>query len=173
MDKVFVYVDGRARSGAGEAGIGIAITDKDGNVLEEVSHLIGRTTSEVAEYRALIEGAERAQAYSPGLEIFFVDNQNLVNGINGLFVSRQPHLRHLTEAAKVLLDGFPQWRVNLIDDDTNRLAQRLVEQAFHNRIAAQATRERLELRLLARASRLADEEMEELIRYAERLAEKD
>jgi len=35
------------------------------------------------------------------------------------------------------------------------------------------TRERLELRLLARASLLADEEMEELIRHAERLGEKD
>ncbi|MCX6095670.1 MAG: reverse transcriptase-like protein [Candidatus Bipolaricaulota bacterium] len=169
MEKVFVYVDGRARNGPGEAGIGIAITDKDGNVLEEVSRLIGRTTSEVAEYRALIEGCRRAHAYSPQSAIFFVANQNLANEVNGLFGTRQPHLRHLVEVAKALLNEFPQWRVNLIDSDANRLALRLVEQAFHSRIQAQMTRERLELRLLARASRLTDEEMEELIAYAERL----
>jgi len=170
MEKVFVYVDGRARNGPGEAGIGIAITDKDGNVLEEVSRLIGRTTSEVAEHRALIEGAQRAQAYSPQAAIFFVDNQNLANGVNGLFASRQPHLRHLIEEAKALLGQFPQWRVNLIDRDANRLAQRLVEQAFHSRIHSQVTRERLELRLLSRAARLTEAQMEDLIAYADDLS---
>jgi len=123
----------------------------------------------VAEYRALIEGCRRAHAYSPQSAIFFVANQNLANEVNGLFGTRQPHLRHLVEVAKALLNEFPQWRVNLIDSDANRLALRLVEQAFHSRIQAQMTRERLELRLLARASRLTDEEMEELIAYAERL----
>jgi len=44
-----------------------------------------------------------------------------------------------------------------------------VEQAFHNRVQAKMTRERLELRLLARAATLSDAAMERLIEYAERL----
>ena len=169
MEKIFVYVEGRARDEPGEAGIGIAVTDKDGNVIEEVSRLIGRSTSEVAEYRALLEGCKTALAYSPKLVIFFTSNQRLANQINGVFETRKPNLKHLAETIKGLLDAFPQWRVNFIDRDANRAAHRLVEQAFHNRVQAKMTRERLELRLLARAATLSDAAMERLIEYAERL----
>ncbi len=169
MDKLFVYVEGVARGEPGEAGIGIAITDKDGNVIEEVSRMIGRATSEVAEYRALLEGCKAAIPYSPNSVIFFTAYQRLANHINGIFSTRKPHLKHLAEMIMGLLDAFPQWRVNYIDRDTNRLAHRLVERAFHNRVQAKMTRERLEMRLLARTATLSDEAMEKLIEYADRL----
>ncbi len=173
MDKLFVSVDGRARGEPGEAGIGIAITDKDGNVVEEVSTLVGNSTSKVAHYRALIEGCRHALAYSPQSVIFFTDNQDLVNQVNGVFETRQPHLKRLIEIAKGLLNSFPQWRVNYIDPEANRRAIRLVNRAFHKRIQAEITRERLELRLLARTSSLSEEDMERLIDYAEQLQSKD
>jgi len=169
MDKLFVYVEGMARGEPGEAGIGIAVTDKDGNVVEEVSRLIGRSTSEVAEYRALLEGCKTALSYSPKSVIFFTADQRLANHINGIFETRKPHLRHLAETIMGLLNAFPQWRVNFIDRDANRIAHRLVKQAFHSRVQAKMTRERLELRLLARTATLSDEAMEKLIEYAERL----
>ena len=169
MDKLFVSVDGATRGESSEAGIGIAITDKDGNVIEEVSTLIGKTTSKVAHYRALIEGCRRALAYSPQSAIFFTDNQDLANQVNGVFETRQPHLKRLIEIAKSLLNELPRWRVNYVDRDANRWAVRLVERAFHKRIQADITRERLELRLLARASSLSKEDMERLIEYAEQL----
>ena len=37
MEKLFVYVDGVAKGTPGEAAIGIALTDPDGNVIDEVS----------------------------------------------------------------------------------------------------------------------------------------
>ncbi|MCD6141305.1 hypothetical protein DRJ12_00995 [Candidatus Acetothermia bacterium] len=169
MDKLFVYVEGMARGEPGEAGIGIAVTDKDGNVIEEVSRLIGRSTSEVAEYRALLEGCRTALSYSPKSVILFTADQRLANHINGIFETRKPHLKHLADTIKGLLDAFPQWRVNLIDRDANRLAHRLVKQAFHNQVQARMTRERLELRLLARTATLSDAAMEKLIEYADRL----
>ncbi|MCK4391335.1 ribonuclease HI family protein, partial [Candidatus Bipolaricaulota bacterium] len=115
MNKLFVYVDGETRGDSGEAGIGIAITDKDGNIIEEVSRLIGKATSQVAEYRALIEGCRYALPYSPQSVIFFTDNQLLANHLNGVFETREPHLKHLIETTKGLLNEFPQWRVNFID----------------------------------------------------------
>ena len=72
-----------------------------------------------------------------------------------------------------LLNRIPQWRVNYVDRDANVRAPRLVEQAFHQSIQAQVTRERMELVLLARASTLSDEGMQRLIDYAERLQEED
>jgi ribonuclease HI len=173
MDKLFVYVDGEARGEPGEAGIGIAITDKDGHVVEEVSCLIGRATSTVAEYRALIEACRHALAHKPESAIFFTDNQELANHINGVFETRAPHIRHLIEMAIGLLNRFPRWRVNYVDREANFRAPRLVEQAFHQSIRAQVTRERLELVLLARASGLSDEGMQRLIDYADRLQEEE
>jgi len=171
MDKLFVYVDGSARGEPGEAGIGIAITDKDGNVIEEVSELIGRTTSEIAEYRALIEACRHTLEHKPRSVIFFTDNQQLANHINAVFETRAPHVKRLIEIAIGLLNRFPSWRVNYVDRQANFHAPRLVEQAFHKNIRAQVSRERLELVLMARASGLSDDAMQRLIDYAERLQE--
>jgi ribonuclease HI len=169
MDKLFVYIAGRAQGEPGDAGIGVAIIDKDGNIIEEVSHLIGRATSQVARYRALIEGAEHALAYSPQSIILFTDDQHLVNQINGVFPTREPHLKHLLEVAKGVLNQFSRWRVNFVDRDVNHRAPRLVEQAFHNRIQARITREHLQIRLTARVAALSDEDLKQVIEYAEHL----
>jgi len=169
MDKLFVYVDGDARGDPGEAGIGIAITDAEGNVIEEISRLIGRATPEVAEYRALIEACRHTRPYAPESVIFFTDNQRLANQINGIFDVREPHLRYLVDMALGLLNQFPQWRVNCVDRDVNLRAPRLVEQAFHQSIRAQVSRERLEIVLLAKASELSEPALQRLIDFAERL----
>ncbi|MGD9675447.1 MAG: ribonuclease HI family protein [Candidatus Bipolaricaulia bacterium] len=169
MDKLFVYVDGGARSEPGEAGIGIAMTDADGVVVEEISRLIGRTTTEVAEYRALVEACRGALLHKPESVIFFTDNQRVANHVNGVFETREPHIQHLVQMAVALLNQFPQWRVNYVDPKVNLRAPRLVEQAFHRTIRAQMTRERLELLLLARTAGLSESALEKLVEYAERL----
>jgi len=169
--KLFVYIDGAARGEPGEAGIGIAITDQDGAVIEEISQLIGRATTEVAEYRALIEAARRAAAHRPESALFFTDNQRIANYVNRVFETREPHIKRLIEIALGALNQLPQWRVNYVDRDANVRAPRLVERAFHQSVQAQVTRERMELVLLARASTLNDDAMQRLIDYAERLQE--
>ncbi len=173
MEKLFVYTDGRAQNDPGEAGIGIAITDKNGNVIEEIARLIGRTTSRIARYRAMIEAARAALAYSPQSVIFFSDDQRLVNHLNGVFISREPHLKHLLEIARGVMDNFPQWRVNFIDHNANRQASHLVEQAFHDHAQAKMTREHLELRLLACMATLNDAQLAQLIELAQKLERGD
>jgi ribonuclease HI len=145
------------------------MTDAHGNVVDEISELIGRSTTEVAEYRALIEGCRRAMAYKPQSVVFFTDNQRLANHINGVFETREPHIRHLVESAIGLLNQLPQWRVNYVDERAHHRAPRLVEQAFHRNIRAQMTRERSEQVLLSRAASLDDEAMQKLLDFAERL----
>ncbi len=173
MDKLFVYLDGVAKGSPGEAAIGIAITDPDGNVIEEVSRLIGRTTTEVAEYQALIEAAKFAAAYEPRSVIFFTDNQKVANHVNHVFESRAPHIRHLVEIAIGWLDQFPQWRVNYVDAHANVRAPRLVERAFHQNVKDQVARERLELILRSHSAGLSDAALQRLIDYAERLQEEE
>jgi len=173
MKKLFVYFAAAARGEPGEAGIGIAITDKDGNVVEEISRLVGRATSEVAEYQALIEASRYVAGYEPDSVIFFTDSQRLTNYVNGVFQTRAPHIKHLIEVAIGSLNQLPSWRINYVDRDVSLRAPRLVEQAFHKNVQDQINRERLELVLLARASTLSEDGMRRLVDYAERLQEEE
>jgi ribonuclease HI len=173
MDKLFVYIDGTSKGEPGEAGIGIAITTPDGGVVEEISRLIGRTTKDVAEYRALIEACRHVVGYKPASVVFFTHNQRLANHINRVFETREPHIKHQIEIALGLLNQLPRWRVNYIDQKVNVRAPRLVEQAFHQSLQAQVTRERMELVLLARAASLSDDAMQRLLDFADKLREED
>ncbi len=55
-----VNVDGGARGNPGPAAIGAVLTTPDGEVLERHGERIGKATNNVAEYRALLLGLERA-----------------------------------------------------------------------------------------------------------------
>jgi len=173
MDKLFVYVSGDSRGEPGEASIGFAITDKSGRVVEEISDLIGRATSEGARYRALTDAARYVERYDPEAVIFFTDDQKMANYINGVFETRAPHVKHMIEVAVGALNRLPSWRVNYVDRSANFRAPRLVERAFHQTVKAQVNRERLELVLQARASTLSEDALQRLVDYAERLQEED
>jgi ribonuclease HI len=173
MKKLFVYFAGDARGEPGEAGIGFAVTDKDGILVDEVSRLIGRATTEGARYQALTEAAQHVLQYDPESVIFFTDDQRLANYVNGVFETRAPHVKHLIELAIGSLNRLPNWRVNYVDRSANFRAPRLVERAFHQTIKAHVNRERLELVLQARAASLTEGALQRLVDYAERLQEED
>ena len=169
MEKLFVYVEGRARGEPGEAAIGVAVTDTRGNVVEEEARRIGRATPQIAQYRALMEGCRLASEHTPQTAIFFANDQDLVNQVNGVFEPRQPQVRRLIEEAKSLLNGFPQWKVNYIDRAAHSRASRLAERAFHDEQQTRRARERLEARLLAQTADLDESQLEHLIDYAKDL----
>ena len=57
-----VHVDGGARGNPGPAAIGVVVSDPDGAVLDEHAERIGVATNNVAEYRAVLGGLQRAAA---------------------------------------------------------------------------------------------------------------
>jgi len=173
MDKLFVYIDATAKGSPGDAAIGIAITDPEGEVIEEISKLIGRATTEAADYQALIEACRQASKYEPKSVIFFTANQRVANHVNRIFETRDPSVKHLVEMAIGALNRFPRWRVNYIDPRANLRAPRLVERAFHKSVQVQVARERLEMILLSRVSALSEASLQRLIDHAERLLEEE
>src|ERR1044071_6106428 len=62
LTKLIVNVDGGARGNPGPAAIGAVVQNADGEMLEERGERIGIATNNVAEYRALLLGIERAAA---------------------------------------------------------------------------------------------------------------
>ncbi|HEU69078.1 MAG TPA: ribonuclease HI family protein [Candidatus Acetothermia bacterium] len=133
MRKIFVNVDGSSRGNPGESAIGVLVTDDKGQVLEQVSKLIGRATNNVAEYKALLEGIRLAIELSPDEAVFLTDNQLVANQVNGFYQVREPHLELLNRNALDLLARLPRWRMNFVEREINHPAHRLAEQAFRER----------------------------------------
>ncbi len=133
MDKILVNVDGGAQGNPGAASIGVVITDRQGNIIEEISEPIGRATNNIAEYKALMAACRAALEYSPHEAIFFTDSQLMANQINGLFRIRQPHLEKLNNEVLELLAKFPEWKVRHVERSANWQAHKLAQRALLNR----------------------------------------
>ena len=54
IEKLYVYTDGGSRGNPGPAAIAVIICDKT-NILNKYAEFIGKTTNNVAEYKALIK----------------------------------------------------------------------------------------------------------------------
>src|ERR1019366_9505532 len=72
-----VHVDGRARGNPGPAAIGVVVSDPAGRVLDEHAERIGVATNNVAEYRALLGGLQRAAALG-AREVQIINDSELV-----------------------------------------------------------------------------------------------
>ncbi len=70
-----------------------------GEVLSEVSESIGVTTNNVAEYRALILGLEKAWALGGNRVTAYLDSELVVRQLRGEFKVREAHLKPLHQQA--------------------------------------------------------------------------
>src|SRR3954454_11343633 len=90
-----VNVDGGARGNPGPAAIAAVVQDGDGKVLEEKSATIGRATNNVAEYRALLLGIERAAALGAKRLELVGDSEVIVGQLRGDYKVKDETLREL------------------------------------------------------------------------------
>ena len=60
--RLVVHVDGGARGNPGPAAAAAVVSTPDGDVLDSANELLGVATNNVAEYRGLLLGLERARA---------------------------------------------------------------------------------------------------------------
>ncbi len=128
--KVVVHVDGGARGNPGPAAIGAVISGPEGEVLEEVSERIGVATNNVAEYRALLRGLERARALGAA-EIEIVNDSELVaRQVSGVYKVKHPAMKPLHGKAMAALDQFDRWRIRSVPRAENARADELVNEAL-------------------------------------------
>jgi ribonuclease HI len=128
--KVVVHVDGGARGNPGPAAVGVVIADPDGTVLDEYAERIGVATNNVAEYQALLRGAQRAEALG-AREVEFVNDSELVaKQINGTYKVKHPAMKPLYEEAIAALASFEHWRIRSVPRAQNARADALVNEAL-------------------------------------------
>lgn len=128
--RVVVHVDGGARGNPGPAAIAAVVSEPGGEVLDEVHERIGQTTNNVAEYRAVLLGLERARALG-ATEVEIVNDSQLVERqILGQYKVKQEHLRPLHAEVRSALRGFDDWTIRSVRRELNAEADRLVNQAL-------------------------------------------
>jgi ribonuclease HI len=125
-----VHVDGGARGNPGPAAIGVVVSDRDGEVLDELAERIGVATNNVAEYRALLRGLERAAALG-AREVEIVNDSELVaRQLSGAYKVKHPSMKPLYEEAMSALRGFDRWRIRSVPRAQNARADALVNEAL-------------------------------------------
>ncbi len=132
---LYLYVDGASKGNPGDAGVGVVITDDDGDVLVEKSAYIGRTTNNVAEYKALILGLQVAEGFHPGCLIVRSASALLVNQIMGEYRVKSPDLKPLFQAACEDLTNFASWQIEYVQRKKNMDADRLASAAIRKQQA--------------------------------------
>jgi ribonuclease HI len=128
--KLVVHVDGGARGNPGPAAAAAVVSTPDGDVLDEAHELLGVVTNNVAEYRGLLLGLDRARALGAD-EVEVVNDSELVaKQVNGQYKVKHPDMKPLHAAATKALSGFARWRVRSVPRAQNAAADALVNQAL-------------------------------------------
>ena len=128
--KLVVNVDGGARGNPGPAAIAAVVQDAEGNVLEEHGERIGRATNNVAEYRALLLGIERAVALGADELDLVGDSELIVKQVKGEYKVKDATMRELHGKVKEALREVDSWSIRHVRREYNAEADRLVNRAL-------------------------------------------
>lgn len=128
--KLIIHVDGGARGNPGPAAIAAVLSTEDGEVVGEAKEAIGVATNNVAEYRALLLGLQRAGELGAD-EVEVVNDSELVQKqINGEYKVKHPDMKPLHAESLAALGSFGAWRVRSVPREQNQDADALVNQVL-------------------------------------------
>ena len=128
--KLVVHVDGGARGNPGPAAIGVVVSDADGQTLEELAETIGVATNNVAEYRAVLRGLERARALGADEVELIGDSELVARQLSGAYKVKHPDMKTLHAQASRALGQFARWEIRTVPRAENARADGLVNQAL-------------------------------------------
>jgi ribonuclease HI len=128
--KAILHADGGARGNPGPAGIGVVLTDVEGEVIGEIARGIGETTNNVAEYEALIAGLELAIEKGVTEIDIHMDSKLVINQVKGEFKIKSDRLRGLAVKARRLFDRFETATMTLVPREHNADADKLANQGM-------------------------------------------
>jgi len=132
-NKIIIYTDGGSRGNPGPAAIGVVIEN------QHYSQLIGETTNNVAEYKAVIFALQKLKqilgkekASETEVEIRS-DSELMVNQLNGFYKIKDSELKELFIEIWNLKQDFKKVSFVIIKREENKIADKLVNQALDER----------------------------------------
>jgi ribonuclease HI len=129
-ERLVVHVDGGARGNPGPAAIAAVLTQPDGSAVEAHAEVIGHATNNVAEYRALLLGIERARALGASELDLVGDSELIARQVRGEYRVKDPALRQLHAQVTAALEYLERWTIRNVPREENADADRLVNEAL-------------------------------------------
>jgi ribonuclease HI len=128
--KLVVHVDGGSRGNPGPAAAGAVLSTPEGEIVDRVSEILGLTTNNVAEYRALLLGVGRARELG-ATEVEVVNDSELIaKQINGQYKVKHADMKPLHAESLAALAEFDRWAVRTVRREHNAGADALVNEAL-------------------------------------------
>ncbi|MEA2300472.1 MAG: ribonuclease [Solirubrobacteraceae bacterium] len=128
--KLVVHVDGGSRGNPGPAAAGAVLRTPDGNLVAEASRTLGRATNNVAEYRALLLGLERARELGAREVEVINDSELVAKQVTGRYKVKHADMKPLHAQARAALAGFERWSIRSVPRAENVDADALVNAAL-------------------------------------------
>jgi len=128
--KAKLSTDGGARGNPGPAAYGYVLEAEDGTVLAAHGETIGVATNNVAEYRALIAGLEKAVELALDDVEVVSDSELLVKQMTGEYRVKNEALQELSLEAARLARRIGAVSYRAVRREHNELADRLVNEAL-------------------------------------------
>jgi probable phosphoglycerate mutase len=125
-----LFTDGGARGNPGPAAYGFVLEADDGTVLAAEGKAIGRATNNVAEYRGLIAGLERALELGLANVTVVSDSELVVKQMRGEYRVKNETLRDLRDEVERLASKLGRVQYTNVRRAENELADRLVNEAL-------------------------------------------
>lgn len=133
--KLIAHVDGGARGNPGPAAAACVLSEPAGEVIEERAELLGRATNNVAEYRALLLGLDRARALGASDVEVINDSELIAKQVRGIYKVKHPAMRPLHAEAMAALRNFERWSIRTVPRAQNAEADALVNATLDGRVA--------------------------------------
>ena len=130
MRELILRTDGACRGNPGPAGIGAVLEDTKGREVAALSEYIGASTNNVAEYRALLAGMEKALALGCRELTVYSDSQLMVRQLKGEYAVRNAGLAPLYQRAVALMAKFSSVTFKHVSREQNKRADQLATAAI-------------------------------------------
>jgi ribonuclease HI len=127
--KAEIYADGGSRGNPGPAGAGAIIT-VGGETKATISHFIGNTTNNVAEYTGLVLALEKALSLGIEQVHVYMDSELIVKQLIGEYRCKNEKLIPLFRKARGLADSFASFSISHVRREKNKIADQLANQAM-------------------------------------------
>jgi ribonuclease HI len=128
--KARLSTDGGARGNPGPAAYAYVLEAPDGTVLAAHGEAIGVATNNVAEYRALVAGLEKAAELGVSDLEVISDSELMVKQMRGEYRVKNEALRDLSQRASRLARDVGSVTYTAVRREQNKLADQLVNEAL-------------------------------------------
>jgi ribonuclease HI len=128
--KVRLFTDGGARGNPGPAAYGYVLEAEDGSILAEHGERIGDATNNVAEYRGLIAGLEKAAELDADEVVVVSDSELIVKQMRGEYRVKNERLRDLHDEARGVAQRLARVEYTNVRREENDRADRLLNEAL-------------------------------------------